>query len=100
MKISKSIDHVRNTALVLGVLAVVPVAAQAMVTDHDTGRVEVGSSADAGDQQPVHPDASLRLRFGAYSGIGVENRRFTSPGQDARSLSGLDDTAPGRLMGP
>lgn len=71
MKLNSSIHYLRNAALVLGALAVVPLAAQAMLTEHDIQTLESGSGLGVDKGVSGITDDVLARRFGAYSGIGA-----------------------------
>lgn len=68
MTINNSIDRLRNTALVLGVLAAVPMAAQAMVMDHEVSDVEITTGSSFVKRLPVDAEPGLEARLGTYSG--------------------------------
>lgn len=69
MTINTSIDRLRNTALILGILAAVPMAAQAMLTEHDTLSDDAGSSSSVVKRLSADADSALAARFGTYAGI-------------------------------
>lgn len=75
MTIKNSITHFRNTALVLGLLAAVPMAAQAMVMEHEVSNIEVFTSSNVVKQLPADADHALAARLGTYAGttgIGID----------------------------
>lgn len=80
----KSRSHI--TALILGALVIAPLAAQAMVTDHDILRFETNPGLNVDKRSSGDSDSPLALRFGAGSGVGVN-------GAAAESLRGSGDAS-------
>lgn len=68
MKIANSIDRLRSTALMLGVLAAVPMAAQAMVMDHEVSGVEIYTGSSFVKRLPADAEPELAARLGTYAG--------------------------------
>lgn len=75
MMMNTAINHLRNTTLALGVLAVVPMAAQAMLATHDTENIDATSASNTVKgstvikQLSADADIVLEARFGTYAGI-------------------------------
>lgn len=68
MTINNSIDRLRSTALVLGVLAAVPMAAQAMLIDHELSEAESFTGSSVVKRLPADAEPELAARLGTYSG--------------------------------
>lgn len=70
MKIANSIDRLRSTALVLGALAAVPMAAQAMVMDHEvSSEIEIFTGSSFVKRLPAGVEPELAARLGTYAGM-------------------------------
>lgn len=80
MKLNSSKTRLRNSVLILGALAVAPLAAQAMVTEHESLRFENGSVLDVDQRSSAHSDSALARRFGSNSGVGSNGSALESLG--------------------
>ncbi|MDZ7839911.1 MAG: hypothetical protein U5R46_03690 [Gammaproteobacteria bacterium] len=80
MKLNSSKIRLRNAALILGVLAVAPLAAQAMITDHEVDilRLEPDSALNADQRSSGDSDSALARRFGANSGVWTNGNSVKS----------------------
>lgn len=66
-----NVKYLSNVALAAGVLAIVPLSASAMVTDHDTMEATPDSGITINKQVSGDMNDALANRFGTYSGFGV-----------------------------
>lgn len=88
MKLNSSKTRLHITALMLGALAVAPLAAQAKVTDHDILRLETSPVLNVDKRSSGDTDSALARRFGADSGVGAN-------GAAAESLKASGDAPAG-----